>query len=87
MHESLAGVRILDLTAYLSGPFATLTMAGLGADVIKIERRDGGDPARTFPPFCGHDGTALLEQTSPTDKSVAILKAKPRQAKHDARPG
>ncbi|MGO9772928.1 MAG: CaiB/BaiF CoA transferase family protein [Roseiarcus sp.] len=74
MHESLAGVRILDLTAYLSGPFATLTMAGLGADVIKIERRDGGDPARTFPPFCGHDGTALLEQTSPTDESVAILK-------------
>ena len=74
MHESLAGLRILDLTAYLSGPFATMTLAGLGADVIKIERRDGGDPARTFPPFCGRDGTELLEQTSPTDESVAILK-------------
>lgn len=74
MRESLAGLRILDLTAYLSGPFATMTLAGLGADVIKIERRDGGDPARTFPPFCGRDGTELLEQTSPTDESVAILK-------------
>jgi formyl-CoA transferase len=74
MHESLAGLRILDLTAYLSGPFATMTMAGLGAEVMKVERRDGGDPARTFPPFCGRDGTELLEKTSPTDESVAILK-------------
>ncbi|MFI5021003.1 MAG: CaiB/BaiF CoA transferase family protein [Alphaproteobacteria bacterium] len=74
MRESLLGLRVLDLTAYLSGPFATMTLAGLGADVIKIERRDGGDPARTFPPFCGPDGTELLEQTSPADESVAILK-------------
>ena len=63
--KSLAGVRILDLTAYLSGPFATLTMAGLGADVVKIERRDGGDPARTFPPFCGADGTACWSRRRP----------------------
>ena len=74
MRDALVGLRILDLTAYLSGPFATLTLAGLGADVIKIERRDGGDPARTFPPFCGPDGTDLFEPTSPTDESVAILK-------------
>ncbi len=74
MRDALAGLRILDLTAYLSGPFATMTLAGLGADVIKIERRDGGDPARTFPPFCGPGGAELLEQTSPADESVAILK-------------
>ena len=74
MRKSLAGIRILDLTSYLSGPFATMTLAGLGADVIKVERRDGGDPARTFPPFCGSGGTALIEPTSEQDESVAILK-------------
>jgi formyl-CoA transferase len=74
MHESLAGLRVLDLTSYLSGPFATLTLAGLGAEVIKIERRDGGDPARSFPPFCGAGGMALREMSQPDDESVAILK-------------
>jgi formyl-CoA transferase len=74
MHEALSGLRILDLTSYLSGPFATLTLAGLGAEVVKIERRDGGDPARTFPPFCGAAGTALREITSADDESIAILK-------------
>lgn len=74
MHESLKGVRVLDLTSYLSGPFATLTLAGLGAEVIKVERRDGGDPARSFPPFCGPSGTALRELADDRDESVAILK-------------
>jgi formyl-CoA transferase len=74
MRESLSGLRVLDLTSYLSGPFATLTLAGLGAEVVKIERRDGGDPARTFPPFCGAAGTALRETTSVDDESIAILK-------------
>jgi len=74
LRKSLAGIRILDLTSYLSGPFATMTLAGLGADVIKVERRDGGDPARTFPPFCGSGGTALIEPASEQDESVAILK-------------
>jgi formyl-CoA transferase len=74
MHEALSGLRILDLTSYLSGPFATLTLAGLGAEVVKVERRDGGDPARTFPPFCGAAGTALREITAADDESIAILK-------------
>ena len=74
MRDALAGLRFLDLTSYLSGPFATLTLAGLGAEVIKIERRDGGDPARTFPPFCGPAGTAGREITSADDESIAILK-------------
>jgi crotonobetainyl-CoA:carnitine CoA-transferase CaiB-like acyl-CoA transferase len=42
----LAGVRIIDMTNVLSGPFATLHLALLGADVIKIENPDGGDLAR-----------------------------------------
>lgn len=74
MRDALSGIRVLDLTSYLSGPFATLTLAGLGAEVVKVERRDGGDPARTFPPFCGVNGTAMREISSAEDESIAILK-------------
>jgi crotonobetainyl-CoA:carnitine CoA-transferase CaiB-like acyl-CoA transferase len=49
--EALKGVRVLDLTHYITGPFATRILAGFGADVIKIERPDGGDPARRMGPF------------------------------------
>ena len=40
------GVRIVDLTTMISGPFATMLLGDQGADVIKIERPDGGDEMR-----------------------------------------
>jgi alpha-methylacyl-CoA racemase len=49
----LTGVRVLDLSRLLPGPFATMILAGLGADVVKVEDLDGGDYLRWMPPLEG----------------------------------
>lgn len=49
----LDGFRVLDLTRFLSGPYATMVLAELGADVIKIEQPVTGDDARRFEPKFG----------------------------------
>jgi crotonobetainyl-CoA:carnitine CoA-transferase CaiB-like acyl-CoA transferase len=51
----LAGVRVLEVGAFMAAPFGTMQLADLGADVIKIENPDGGDPVRDTGPFVdGH---------------------------------
>jgi len=47
----LTGIRVLDLTRLIPGAFATLMLAEMGADVIKVEDPNGGDPTRTLPPL------------------------------------
>ena len=49
----LAGIKVLDFSRILSGPFATLILSDLGAKVIKVETIDKGDETRHFPPFKG----------------------------------
>lgn len=50
---ALAGLKVVDLTRYLPGPFATRLLADLGADVVKIEEGPFGDPTRAIPPAVG----------------------------------
>jgi len=57
----LAGVKILDLCRVVSGPFATMQLGDLGADVVKIEEPGKGDESRTYgPPFVGGESTYFL---------------------------
>jgi crotonobetainyl-CoA:carnitine CoA-transferase CaiB-like acyl-CoA transferase len=57
---ALDGVRVLDLTRLLPGPYCTLLLADMGADVVKVEDPGGGDPARHYPPLRGDTGAVFL---------------------------
>ena len=57
----LEGVRVLDLSRILAGPYATMMLADLGADVLKIERPESGDDTRHWgPPFAGGESAYFL---------------------------
>ncbi len=69
---ALAGLRVLDLTRILSGPFASMVLADLGADVIKIEDTRGGDDTRRWgPPFQGDDA-AYFHAINRNKRSLAV---------------
>jgi crotonobetainyl-CoA:carnitine CoA-transferase CaiB-like acyl-CoA transferase len=69
----LEGIRVLDLTNYFAGPFCTMYLAGLGAEIIQVELPDTGNPLRTNPPMAGPRGMSMEKQT-PEDLSVVMLK-------------
>ncbi|MCC6942968.1 MAG: CoA transferase [Thermomicrobiales bacterium] len=60
MTAALEGIRVLDLSRALAGPFAAMTLGDMGADVIKIEEPQAGDTSRGYPPFWNGISTYYL---------------------------
>lgn len=68
---ALDDVRVLDLSRLLPGPFATLLLADLGADVIKIEDTESGDYLRWMPPMAG-EYSSMFHALNRNKRSVAL---------------
>ncbi|MFD7133802.1 CaiB/BaiF CoA transferase family protein [Streptomyces sp. NPDC059894] len=69
---ALAGIRVLDLSRILSGPLATMVLADLGADVIKVENTRTGDDTRQWgPPFQG-DQAAYFLSANRNKRGIAL---------------
>src|SRR5436305_2318317 len=72
MQAPLAGVRVVDFSRVLAGPYCTMVLADLGADVIKVERPGSGDETRSWgPPFADGEATYYLS-VNRGKRSVAI---------------
>nr|XP_015090068.1 succinate--hydroxymethylglutarate CoA-transferase isoform X3 [Vicugna pacos] len=79
--KPLEGVKILDLTRVLAGPYATMNLGDLGAEVIKVERPGTGDDTRTWgPPFVGTESTYFLS-VNRNKKSIAVNIKDPKGVK------
>ncbi|XP_077952562.1 succinyl-CoA:glutarate CoA-transferase isoform X7 [Gasterosteus aculeatus] len=74
----LEGLTVLDLTRVLAGPFATMILGDLGAQVIKVERPGAGDDTRTWgPPFVGAESAYFLS-VNRNKKSISVDLKHPR---------
>ena len=58
--SALQRLTVVDLSSHLSGPYCAMLLADHGADVIKVERPDGGDEARGMPPFVGGESAPFM---------------------------
>ena len=73
MESALHEIRVLDFSRVLAGPFATMLLGDLGADVVKIERPGGGDDTRSWGPPFGANGVATyFESVNRNKRSVAL---------------
>jgi CoA:oxalate CoA-transferase len=77
----LADVKVLDLTWVLSGPYASMVLCDLGADVIKVERPPYGDVARTTGPFIGDEPESAYFFSINRGKKSAMLDLRKPQGK------
>ncbi len=71
MEYPLDGIRVIDFTQTIAGPFCTMVLAELGAEVIKVEEPRTGDETRTWPPFLG-DESGYFFSVNRSKKSIAV---------------
>lgn len=69
--QTYAGLKVLELTTTIAGPYSAMILADLGADVIKVERPGRGDDARHMPPHQGQN-SAVFHAVNRNKRSVAI---------------
>jgi len=72
MKKILEGIRVLDLTTFMSGPFASMVLGDLGAEVIKIEEPGGGDGSRQIPPYFHERESLYYVSLNRNKKSVTL---------------
>jgi len=73
----LGGVRVVDISTSYAGPTATMYLASMGADVVKVERLGGGDDARAWgPPFAGGESAWFLSANR-SKRSVCVDLGRP----------
>jgi crotonobetainyl-CoA:carnitine CoA-transferase CaiB-like acyl-CoA transferase len=76
--QALSGLRVVDVTRMLAGPFATMLLGDLGADVVKIERPQGGDESRGYgPPFVGGESPYFMSANR-NKRSLTLDLARPQ---------
>ena len=77
-NKPLAGIRVLDLTRVLAGPFCTMNLADLGAEVIKIELPGRGDDSRSFAPMLPNGDSGYYYSVNRGKRSVTLDLRKPQ---------
>jgi crotonobetainyl-CoA:carnitine CoA-transferase CaiB-like acyl-CoA transferase len=76
---ALSGIRVLDLSRVLAGPFCTMLLGDMGAEIIKIEVPGQGDDSRRYPPFIGEESAYFMNLNR--NKKSIVLNLKDSQAK------
>src|SRR5215207_6721981 len=72
MAGALEGVRVLDFTRVLAGPFCTMQLADMGADVIKVESLDGDETRQWGPPFDAQGRSAYYLGVNRNKRSLTL---------------
>lgn len=71
MDKPLDGIRVIDLSRALAGPYCTALLADMGANVVKVESLNGGDTARQWPPFDG-EHSLYFDAVNRNKRSICI---------------
>lgn len=67
----LQGIKVLDISQIMAGPYCTMVLADMGADVIKVEKSNGGDDSRQMGPYVNDESTCF-SQINRNKKSISL---------------